>query len=69
MVEALRLYFTVTFMACYLNHVVIMLMVKIGPFEGGVRIFWYSTIISLNNYFHSKCFLRPLGIIAYGRQR
>lgn len=62
------LYFTVTdssllFKTCGNN----VLMVKIGPFEGGVWIFWYSTIILLNKDFHSKCIISPLGIIAYRR--
>lgn len=68
MAESMMLYFTVTdygllFKTCGNN----VLMVKIEPFEGGVGTFWNSTLISWGDYFHSKCFMSPLGITAYGR--
>lgn len=66
--EAMMLYFTVTdYSLLFKTRGNNVLMVKTGSFEGGVWIFRYSTIILLNNYFHSKCIMSPLGIIAYGR--
>lgn len=62
------LYFTVTdYSLLFKTRGNNVLMVKIGSFEDGVWIFWYSTIILLNNYFHSKCIMSPLGVIVYGR--